>query len=255
MALGFAGTALMICEGAALGWGPIFLHDGRGVSLGLAATAVTAYAAGQTAVRLVGDRLANRYGAPRVFRAGGLVAAAGLGLAVLVADPVAAVAGFAVMGAGMSVLLPLAFSAVGRVEGMSTATAVSRFTTFTYTGVLLGPAAVGWAAELTGLTRTLAALLPVLLAVALLTRLPVGGAGVPDGGHGRRAASADVATTGGRRRRHPSEVCGLTEGLGVPQDDPAAGAVLRDHAGEAVLRPDGEPAPRGAGDPDHRQVV
>lgn len=172
VALGLAGTALMICEGAALGWGPIFLHDRRGVSLGLAAVAVTAYAAGQTAVRMVGDRLATRYGARKVFRTGGIVAAVGLGVAVLVATPVAAVAGFAVMGAGMSVLLPLAFSAVGQVEGMSAATAVSRFTTFTYTGVLLGPAAVGWAAELTDLTRTLAALLPVLLAVALLTRLP-----------------------------------------------------------------------------------
>lgn len=172
VALGLAGTALMVCEGAALGWGPIFLHDSRGVSLGLAATAVTAYAGGQTAVRVVGDRLATRYGAPKVFRAGGLVAAVGLGVAVLTAEPAASVAGFAVMGAGMSVLLPLAFSAVGQAQGMSAATAVSRFTTFTYAGVLLGPAAVGWAAELAGLTRTLAALLPVLLAVAVLTRLP-----------------------------------------------------------------------------------
>ncbi|MFI0941920.1 MFS transporter [Streptomyces sp. NPDC021020] len=172
VALGLTGTALMVCEGAALGWGPIFLHDARGVPVGLAATAVTAYAGGQTAVRVIGDRLATRYGAPRVFRAGGLVAVAGLAVAVLAAGAVPAVAGFAVMGAGMSVLLPLTFSAVGRTRGVSAATAVSRFTTFTYAGVLLGPAAVGWAAELGGLTRTLAALLPVLLAVALLTRLP-----------------------------------------------------------------------------------
>jgi MFS family permease len=172
VALGLAGTALMVCEGAALGWGPIFLHDARGVPVGLAAAAVTAYAAGQTAVRVVGDRLATRHGDTRVFRTGGLVAVAGLALAVLVPSPAVAVAGFAVMGTGMSVLLPLAFSAVGRTEGVSAATAVSRFTTFTYAGVLLGPAAVGWAAELGGLTRTLGALLPVLLAVALLTRLP-----------------------------------------------------------------------------------
>ncbi|MBN6546276.1 MFS transporter, partial [Actinacidiphila bryophytorum] len=137
VALGLAGTALMVCEGAALGWGPIFLHDSRGVSLGLAASAVTAYAGGQTAVRLVGDRLATRYGARTVFRTSGLVASLGLGVAVLTTAPAAAVAGFAVMGAGMSVLLPLAFSAVGQVEGMSAATALSRFTTFTYTGVLL----------------------------------------------------------------------------------------------------------------------
>jgi MFS family permease len=46
------------------------------------------------------------------------------------------------------------------------------FTTFTYAGTLLGPAAIGWAAELAGLTWTLAALIPVLCAVALLSRLP-----------------------------------------------------------------------------------
>lgn len=172
VALGLAGTALMICEGAALGWGPIFLHDSGGVSLGLAATAMTAYTAGQTTVRLVGDRMATRYGASRVFRGGGLVAAGGLAVAVLASQPVVAVGGFAVMGLGMSVLLPLAFSAVGQVDGMSEATAVSRFTTFTYAGVLLGPAAVGWAAELGGLTWTLASLIPVLATVALVTRLP-----------------------------------------------------------------------------------
>ncbi|WUH94353.1 hypothetical protein OG900_32280 [Streptomyces sp. NBC_00433] len=86
----------MICEGAVPGWGSIFLHDSRGVSLGLAATAVTAYAAGQAAVRLVGDRLATRYGAPKVSRNSGLGAAVGLGVAVLVPAPAAAVAGTAV---------------------------------------------------------------------------------------------------------------------------------------------------------------
>lgn len=52
------------------------------------------------------------------------------------------------------------------------ATAVSGFTTFTYAGVLLGPAAVGWAAEPGGLTWTLASPIPVLATVALVTRLP-----------------------------------------------------------------------------------
>ena len=74
-------------------WGAIFLHDSRGASLGLAATAVTAYTAGQTGGRLVGDRLTLRYGASPVFRTGGLVAAGGLAMAVLTSQPAAAVAG------------------------------------------------------------------------------------------------------------------------------------------------------------------
>ncbi|WP_405146295.1 MFS transporter [Sphaerisporangium sp. NBC_01403] len=174
VALGLTGMTLMVCEGAALSWSAIFLHDSRGASLGLAVTAVTAYTAGQTGGRLVGDRLTMRYGAPPVFRTGGLVAACGLAMAVLAPQPAAAIAGFAVMGLGASVLLPLTFSAVGQADatGPAAAAIVSRFTTFTYAGILLGPAAIGWAAELVGLAWALFALIPVLFAVALLTRLP-----------------------------------------------------------------------------------
>ncbi|MCO5994283.1 MFS transporter [Actinoallomurus rhizosphaericola] len=169
VALGLTGTVLMVCEGAALGWGAIFLHEGRGVSLGLATAAVTAYTAGQTGGRLIGDRLTARHGATLVFRAGGLVAACGLTAAVLVPYPPAAVAGFAVAGLGGSVLVPLVVSAVARNDGTGhdAATLVSRLTTFTYAGVLLGPALIGSAAEAIGLAGTLAALIPLLLTVAL----------------------------------------------------------------------------------------
>jgi MFS family permease len=172
--LGLGGTVLMICEGAALGWGAIFLHDSRGASIGLATAAVTAYTAGQTCGRLVGDRLTARHGLAPVFRTGGLIAACGLALAVLAPTAPAAVAGFAVAGLGGSVLIPLAFSAVGRSDagGRDAATLVSRFTTFTYAGILLGPALIGGAAELIGLATTLTVLIPLLTAVALAMPLP-----------------------------------------------------------------------------------
>lgn len=174
MGLGLAGMVLMICEGVALAWSAIFLHDSRGASLGLAATAVTAYTGAQTVGRLIGDRLALRFGAPALFRTSGLIAAFGLTMALLTPDPLAAVAGFAVTGLGTSVLLPLAFSAAGQGSPAdpSTATLISRFTTFTYAGVLLGPAVIGWSAEVFSLFWTLSALIPMLFAVALLSRLP-----------------------------------------------------------------------------------
>lgn len=170
LALGLTGTVLMVCEGAALGWGAILLHENRGASLGLATAAVTAYTAGQTGGRLIGDRLTARHGAAPVFRTGGLVAACGLAVAVLVPSPPAAIAGFAVAGLGGSVLVPLVFSTVARHDGTGhdAATLVSRLTTFTYAGVLLGPALIGSAAEAVGLAATLAALVPLLLTVTLL---------------------------------------------------------------------------------------
>ena len=170
--LGITGHVLMLCEGAVLGRGAAFLRDGRGSSLALAAASVTAFTTGQLSGRLVGDRLAERFGAQRLFRTGGLVAVLGLAGALLAPDPRAAVAGFAVLGLGGSVLIPLTFGAVGRVGGSSPAATVARFTTFTYAGILLEPALVGWSAEWIGLSWALLALVPLLAAVVLLTRLP-----------------------------------------------------------------------------------
>jgi predicted MFS family arabinose efflux permease len=177
LVLGLTATALMICEGGALGWGGIFLHDVRHASVSLAAAAITAYTAGQTAGRLAGDRLTGRWGGTALFRAGATIAAAGFAAAVLAPHPVVAVAGFAVTGLGASVLIPLTFSAVGRLPGADPATLVSRLTTFTYTGILLGPALIGWSADRIGLAATMTALVPLLLLAALAPRdsAPAGG--------------------------------------------------------------------------------
>lgn len=176
--LGVAGMVLMVCEGAVLGWSGILLHDSRGASPAVASTAVMAFTAGQAAGRVVGDRLRLAYGDAALFRVGGLIGAGGLGLAVLSPEPAVAVAGFAVPGLGSSTLIPLTFSAVGRVAGddEGAAAALPRFTTFTYAGILLGPALIGWSAQLAGLQWTLAALVPLLGCVALAVRLPVAAA-------------------------------------------------------------------------------
>jgi hypothetical protein len=170
--LGLTGTVLMICEGAALGWGAIFLHDSKGASFALAATAITAYTLGQTVGRLCGDRLISRIGQPRVFRAGSVIAACGLTTVVLTPYVPLAAAGFAVMGLGTSTLIPSIFTAVGRLGTAPTTVLVSRLTTFTYAGILLGPALMGWSAALIGLHWTFLALAPVLIGLAATTRLP-----------------------------------------------------------------------------------
>ena len=174
IALGLVGTVLMICEGAALAWSGVYLHDTQGASLTLASVAVTAFTAGQTGVRLVGDRLTMRFGPAVLFRLGALIGTAGFALAVLSPRPIGAVAGFAIVGLGTSLLLPLTFSAVGHAGGTGPGAAVfvARFTTFTYAGILLGPALIGWVGQGIGLQWTLALLVPLLGAVALFGRLP-----------------------------------------------------------------------------------
>ncbi|GAA3452058.1 MFS transporter [Dactylosporangium matsuzakiense] len=170
--LGVTATALMICEGGALGWGGIFLHDIRHASVSLAAAAITAYTGGQTVGRLFGDRLSLRRGRRPVFRCGAAIAAAGLTAAVLSPSAPLAVAGFALTGLGSSVLIPLVFSAAGGLPGAEPATLVARLTTFTYTGILLGPALIGWSAEYVGLLPTMAGLIPLLLLAGAVAPVP-----------------------------------------------------------------------------------
>jgi MFS family permease len=172
--LGLTGAALMVCEGAALTWSGVLLHEDRGASLTLASAAVAAFSGSQTLGRLVGDRLTERYGPARLFRLGGLVGAAGLVLVVASPNPVGGLVGFAVVGAGTSLLIPIAFSAAGHAGGTGPGAAafVARFTTFTYAGILLGPAVIGLLAQGIGLQWTLALLIPLLGITALVARLP-----------------------------------------------------------------------------------
>jgi MFS family permease len=170
LVLALTALALMICEGGALGWGGIFLHDERHASLSLAAAAITAYTGGQTLGRLAGDRLTTRWGDNTLFRLGAATAAVGLAAAILTPNLAAAVAGFALAGLGSSVLIPLSYSAVGRLTGAPTATLISRLTTFTYTGILVGPALIGWTADHIGLTTAMTALIPLMILVTLLPR-------------------------------------------------------------------------------------
>jgi fucose permease len=171
---GAMGFVVMIGEAAVISWSGVLLHESRGAGLATAGLAFTAFTAFQTAGRLIGDRLTERYGADVLFRGCALVAV--IGLTVVVAVPLwpAAIAGFALVGLGGSVLLPLIFSAVGRVGGVEAATAVSRLTTFTYAGILIGPAVVGWFAAAVGLVWTFTGLVPLLLGVAANARRMAG---------------------------------------------------------------------------------
>jgi len=171
LVFGAMGFVVMIGEAAVISWSGVLLHEARGADLATAGLAFTAFTACQTAGRLVGDRLTDRYGADVVFRSAASVAV--IGLAVVVAVPLwlVSIAGFGLVGLGGSVLLPLIFSAIGRQGGDAAATAVSRLTTFTYAGVLIGPAVVGWFAAGVGLIWTFTGLLPLVAGVAANSRL------------------------------------------------------------------------------------
>ena len=105
-ALGALAFACLLIEGGAADWSGVYIKDELGTGPGVAALGFTAFSVTMTLGRIFGDRLVTRFGSARLVRAGGLVAAVGFGSALVLSGPVAALVGFACLGAGMSSVDP-----------------------------------------------------------------------------------------------------------------------------------------------------
>ncbi len=159
--------ALALCtsvgEGAMADWSGLYLRDALETSSGFAALGFAAFSGAMLGGRFTGDALVRRFGAPRLVRAGGVLAALGLGIALLLNQPGIMLLGFAAVGLGLSIVYPLVFSAAGNHPTVSAGRAVASVATVGYGGFLAGPPILGWLAELTSLRAMMA--LIVLLAV------------------------------------------------------------------------------------------
>ncbi|GAA2212456.1 MFS transporter [Nonomuraea monospora] len=160
--LGVLAFCCLVGEGAAADWSSVYLREDLAASPGIAAAGYAAFSIMMTAGRLAGDRLAARFGPVALVRCCGLLAAAGLGLALLGGHQVAGVVGFGCFGAGLSCIVPQVFSAAGHRDPAFAGRALARVASIGYLGMLSGPVFIGAFAELTGLPRALA--IPALLA-------------------------------------------------------------------------------------------
>ncbi len=151
LGLGVISFCVLLGEGAMSDWSAVYLDGTLETGPGFAAAGYAAFSLAMAFGRLFGDGLAERLGHVRLVRACGAIAAGGLGAALLVGQPVFALIGFACAGAGFSVVFPAALSAAGRAEGTAAGPALAAVSTAGYTGFLVGPPAIGFAAELVGL--------------------------------------------------------------------------------------------------------
>ena len=130
-------------------WGPIYLDDEFSTPSSLVALATFPYLLASLVIRLAGDGLVMRYGAVLVLRTGAVVASLALLVVVLAPTWPVAVLGFTLLGAGVSVVAPLSFSAAARIAGGQGAdrarvdAVVGRFNQFNYAGALLGAVLTG----------------------------------------------------------------------------------------------------------------
>ncbi|AYG84093.1 Inner membrane protein YbjJ [Streptomyces hundungensis] len=148
--IGLVGFCAVFAEGASLDWSAVYLRDVLDTSAGTAAACTTAFTLTMAVARLAGDKGVDRFGAVRTVRAGGVLATLGGVLVVIAPGAAVAMAGFALLGLGVAVVVPLAFAAAGR-SGPNPSQAIAGVATITYTSGLVAPSAIGTIADLTSL--------------------------------------------------------------------------------------------------------
>ncbi|MEU2729056.1 MFS transporter [Streptomyces griseoviridis] len=148
--IGAVGFCAVFAEGASLDWSAVYLRDQLETSAGLAAACTTGFMLTMAVARIVGDAVVNRFGAVRTVRSGGVLAALGGVLVVVAGHPAVAMAGFALMGLGIAVVVPLCFAAAGH-SGPNPSQAIAGVATITYTSGLIAPSLIGGVAQATSL--------------------------------------------------------------------------------------------------------
>ncbi|MFC4032033.1 MFS transporter [Streptomyces polygonati] len=161
-AIGFCGT---FAEGGSSDWCAVYLKDVTHASAAIAALAYTGFSAAMVTTRLLGDFAVRRLGAVTTLRVGGVVATVGSALVVASHSPVTAIGGFALIGVGVSTVVPLCFAAAGR-RGPVPSQAIAGVATVTYTSGLIAPAAIGGIAGASSLTASF--VLVTVLAMGLV---------------------------------------------------------------------------------------
>jgi hypothetical protein len=105
----------------------------------------------------------------RTVRLGGIAGTAGAVMVVAARTPALAITGFALIGIGMAVVVPLAFTAAGNA-GPRPAQQLAGVATIAYGAGLIAPASIGGVAHVTSLSTA-------FLVVAALAAMVILGAG------------------------------------------------------------------------------
>ena len=167
---------LYLTEGAMLDWSGVFLYEERGVSLEMAGYGYAVFAIMMTTFRFLGDRLVLRMGKRRVIVIGTLIICAGFCCSALVDHLYANLLCFALIGIGSSNVIPQLVSYVAKVNDVPMHIAVTLVNSFGFTGVLIGPALIGFVAHLITLPGAFIMLGIIVLTVTFLSYQYIRGA-------------------------------------------------------------------------------
>jgi MFS family permease len=166
--LGTLALFTMIAEGGVLDWAALYLSRTMDSSVARSGLAFGFFSGAMALMRFFGDGVRDRFGAVGTLRLSALVAASGMAVAAVAPNDIVAIAGFAFSGLGVANMVPILFSAAGGYPGISAHAGIATVTMMGYSGILIAPSGIGFAAQTIGYRPTYGMLVVLLLTVALL---------------------------------------------------------------------------------------
>jgi len=141
------GLASNLAEGASADWSAVYLTDVFAATSGAAGLGYSAYALTMAIGRFAGDWARVKWGPVALVRTCYGVAAIGVALVAFSPHYAAAIVGFALIGIGGSVGVPLAVSAAASVGGRPAASNVAMVTLVSLVAFVGGPPVIGFLAQ------------------------------------------------------------------------------------------------------------
>ncbi|MEI2301453.1 MFS transporter [Ensifer sp. MJa1] len=155
LTFGAIGFLAFLAEGGIIDWSAVYMVGTLGASESVGAYAFAVFSASMALGRLLGDVVTQRVGHVNILRIGGVVCGVSL-LAMLIAQSVViGIAGLAICGFGVANMIPAVFASAGKIGSQAAGRAMSIVTTLGYSGLLIGPALLGFVAQISSLTISL----------------------------------------------------------------------------------------------------
>jgi sugar phosphate permease len=169
--IGIAVMLMYISDSATSNWSAKYVEDVLHGAKSVGPLGLAAYATCQVLGRLlVADRAVHRFGPVRPVAVGGALGLVGMSLVAVAPAPGLAIAGFAIAGFGLCVVVPQSFSAAGALDPTGSGVAIARVNLFNYIGFILGAGLIGAVDQALGLRWAFAVPAVLCLGIIALAR-------------------------------------------------------------------------------------
>ncbi|MEY3149266.1 MAG: hypothetical protein RL029_540 [Actinomycetota bacterium] len=158
---GLFGLFAAISEGAAGDWGGVLARDAFDATPFISTLPYIVFCTAMIIGRFSGDYLAHRFGASIIIATGGLISGTGLTAGLFIGGVPAIMVAWFLLGLGLSVVIPLMFSAAGTLAStkyagiIAPSEAVAKVSGVSYFGFVIGPPLIGFIADVIELRWTL----------------------------------------------------------------------------------------------------